>query len=270
MMSNLFLKPQLHLLLLLPFPSKPFFSHTLKYKPSFPPINTFSTAITTTLSYGPSLHKGTDPFPLSSQSQLPQNDGVLNEQTFTRIFNLAALRVPSSDCSALENRLRGHLLNWPRIRNIARVPGDEIDPNIASLLGQKSEESNEGGDGNDEALSPVLYRDKLAKTFNTRGFVKFRNLAKISRPNRNNKKKEKEVEKGKIGEVEGNKRVGRNGFAEVEVFEEEGVDEGLRNLIGEEIGSGKWKGSTRLLLLDERYKDRCVDELPEAIKVPFL
>lgn len=107
----------------------------------------------------------------------------------------------------------------------------------------------------------MLYRDKLAKTFNTRGFVKFRNLAKISRPNRNNKKKEK----GKIGEAEGNKRVGRNGFVEVEVVEE-GVDEGLRNLIGEEIGSGKWRGSTRLLLLDERYKDCCVDELPEAIK----
>lgn len=261
MISNLFLKPQLHLLL--PFPFKPFFPHTLKYKPSFLPINTFSTTTIATLSYGPSLHKGTNPFPLSSQSQLPQNDAVLNEQTFTRIFNLAALRVPSSDCSALENRLRGHLLNWPRIRNIARVPGDEIDPNIASLLGQKSEENN---DGDDDALSSVLYRDKLAKTFNTRGYVKFRNLAKISRPNRNNKKKEKEEEKGKIGEVEGNKRVGRNGFVEVEVVEEGGVDEGLRNLIGEEIGSGKWRGSTRLLLLDERYKDRCEDELPEAIK----
>lgn len=261
MISNLFLKPQLHLLL--PFPFKPFFPHTLKYKPSFLPINTFSTTTIASLSYGPSLHKGTNPFPLSSQSQLPQNDAVLNEQTFTRIFNLAALRVPSSDCSALENRLRGHLLNWPRIRNIARVRGDEIDPNIASLFGQKSEENN---DGDDDALSSVLYRDKLAKTFNTRGYVKFRNLAKISRPNRNNKKKEKEEEKGKIGEVEGNKRVGRNGFVEVEVVEEGGVDEGLRNLIGEEIGSGKWRGSTRLLLLDERYKDRCEDELPEAIK----
>jgi len=263
MMSNLFLKPELHLLL--PFPSKPFFSHTLKYKPSFLPINTFSTTTIATLSYGPSLHKGTNPYPF----QLPQNDVVLNEQTFTRIFNLAALRVPSSDCSALENRLRGHLLNWPRIRNIARVPGDEIDPNIAPLLGQKSEDNNDGNT-DDDALSPVLYRDKLAKTFNTSGYVKFRNLAKISRPNRNKKKNEKEVEKGKFVEVEGNKRVGRNGFVEVEVVEEECVDEGLRNLIGEEIGSGKWKGSTRLLLLDERYKDRCVDELPEAIKVPFL
>lgn len=120
-----------------------------------------------------------------------------------------------------------------------------------------------------DVLSPVLYRDKLAKTFNTRGYVKFRNLAKISRPSRNRKKKDGVV--GKLVEGEGNKRVGRNAFAAVEVVEEGGdVDEGLRNLIGEEFGSSKWRGSTRLLLLDERYVDRGMEELPEAIKVPFL
>jgi tRNA (guanine37-N1)-methyltransferase len=116
--------------------------------------------------------------------------------------------------------------------------------------------------------SPVLYRDRLAQTFNTRGYVKFRNLAKISRPKRNKKKNEKE---GKFVEVEGNKRVGKNSYVTVEVVEEEeGVDEGLRNLIGEEFVNSKWRGSTRLLLLDERYKDYGVEELPEAIKVPFL
>jgi tRNA (guanine37-N1)-methyltransferase len=80
--------------------------------------------------------------------------------------------------------------------------------------------------------SPVLYRDRLAQTFNTRGYVKFRNLAKISRPKRNKKKNEKE---GKFVEVEGNKRVGKNNYVTVEVVEEEDgvVDEGLRNLIGE-------------------------------------
>ncbi|BAT83889.1 hypothetical protein VIGAN_04112700, partial [Vigna angularis var. angularis] len=40
-------------------------------------------------------------------------------------------------------------------------------------------------DGDGDVLSPVLYRDKLARTFNSRGFVKFGNLAKISRPKRN-------------------------------------------------------------------------------------
>jgi tRNA (guanine37-N1)-methyltransferase len=117
--------------------------------------------------------------------------------------------------------------------------------------------------------SPVLYRDRLAQTFNTRGYVKFRNLAEISRPKRNKKKNEKE---GKFVEVEGNKRVGKNNYVTVEVVEEEDgvVDEGLRNLIGEEFVNSKWRGSTRLLLLDERYKDYGVEELPEAIKVPFL
>jgi tRNA (guanine37-N1)-methyltransferase len=126
------------------------------------------------------------------------------------------------------------------------------------------EENNDG----DVLSIPVLYRDKLAKTFNTRGYVNFRNLAKISRPKRNKKKNEKE---GKFVEVEGNKRVGKNSYVSVEVVEEEeGVDEGLRNLIGEEFVNSKWRGSTRLLLLDERYKDYGVEELPEAIKVPFL
>lgn len=31
-------------------------------------------------------------------------------------------------------------------------------------------------------FNPVLCRDKLARTFNSRGYVKFTNLAKISRP----------------------------------------------------------------------------------------
>ncbi|KAK2423918.1 Met-10 like family protein [Trifolium repens] len=270
MVNNLFLNPQLYLL---PFPSKFLFHSHILNKPSLlhslPIItNTFSTAAT--FSYGPSLHKITNP----SQSLHHQNDNdndgeILNEQIFTRVFHLAALRVPSGECFTLENRLRGHLLNWPRIRNIARVPGDAIDPNIAPLLGQqihgnddngKLEENNDG----DVLSIPVLYRDKLAKTFNTRGYVNFRNLAKISRPKRNKKKNEKE---GKFVEVEGNKRVGKNSYVTVEVVEEEeGVDEGLRNLIGEEFVNSKWRGSTRLLLLDERYKDYGVEELPEAIK----
>ncbi|XP_058779914.1 tRNA (guanine(37)-N1)-methyltransferase 1 [Vicia villosa] len=267
MMNNIFLKTQLHLL---PFPSKFLFSHSLN-KPSLLPIKTFSiqrfstatAAATTSVSYGPSLHKGTNP----SQSQSPhlQNDAVLLEETFTRVFDLAALRVPSAECSALENRLRGHLLNWPRVRNIARVPGDEIDPNIAPLLEEGKSAVSLQAEEDDGVLSPVLYRDKLAKTFSTRGYVKFRNLAKISRPSRNRKKKDGEV--GKLVEGEGNKRVGRNAFAAVEVVEEGGdVDEGLRNLIGEEFGSSKWRGSTRLLLLDESYVDRGMEELPEAIK----
>ncbi|CAL0310623.1 unnamed protein product [Lupinus luteus] len=270
--NHLFLKPH--------FPFPKLFPSTLTTKPfislttfSLTPTPHFSTS-TTPLPYGPSLNKGTLPPHLPQQ---PLNDTVLNEESFTRVFYLSALRVPSSDCSSLESRLRGHLLNWPRIRNIARVPGDEIDPEIAPLLGRSDEEGAQndlvslqrrihgeaGSEG--EVLSPVLYREKLAKTFNTRGFVKFRNLAKISRPNRNNKNKRDEK-----GSGIDKKRVGKNGFAAVEVIDdddEEG-DENLGNLVEGEEGfrRKKWKGSTRLLLLDEQYSGRGVEELPEAVK----
>lgn len=58
----------------------------------------------------------------------------IDRDSFTRVFDLAALRVPAPKCSELERRLRGHLLNWPRIRNVARVTGDDMDPSIYKLL----------------------------------------------------------------------------------------------------------------------------------------
>ncbi|MED6110792.1 hypothetical protein PIB30_046049 [Stylosanthes scabra] len=218
---------------------------------------------------GPSLHKGTSP-----TLQHPLNDSLLLlcEDAFTRVFHLSALRVPSAYCSALETRLRGHLLNWPRIRNIARVPGDDIDPDLASLVNSGESGGGEEGhmslqrriygqaEGDGDVLSPVLYREKLARTFNTRGFVKFRNLAKISRPPKRKKKKEEE-------EVKVERRTGKNVFATVEVVEEDNGGGGiLGNLVEEEFGREKWRGSTRLLLLDERYAGGGVQDLPEAIK----
>ncbi|KAI9093365.1 hypothetical protein K1719_027379 [Acacia pycnantha] len=231
----------------------------------------------TMVSYGPSLHKGTKPSqsPVTKTPQLDDDDEFLDEESFTRVFDIAALRVPSKDCFTLESRLRGHLLNWPRIRNIARVTGDDIDPEVIELLECQNNGDSDAEEGNlvsldrriygkaegdGDVLSPVLYRDKLAKTFNSRGFVKFRNLAKISRPKRKKKKKEEENN-------EGRRHIRKNGFAVVEVLEDE--DEGsveLKNLLGEEFKRNKWKGSTRLLLLDERYAGKGVEELPEAIK----
>ncbi|WVZ15657.1 hypothetical protein V8G54_013223 [Vigna mungo] len=63
-------------------------------------------------------------------------------------------------------------------------------------------------------------------------------------------------------EVKGDRRVGKNDFAVIEVVEEEEEDSvGVRNLLGEEFASSKWKGSTRLLLLDERFAGRGMKEL---------
>lgn len=199
------------------------------------------------------------------------------------MFDLAALRVPSEHCFALESRLRGHLLNWPRIRNIARVPGDDIDDELKELFDDSSNSSGNSedddntlvslnrriygkADGDGEPLSPVLYRDKLSRTFNSKGYVKFRNLAKISRPRKGKKKKE---EDGNDGEKKGGDD--KNGIALVEVVEdeEEGWNGGdMSSLLGDEFkGMKKWRGSTRLLLLDETYVDKRAEELPAAIKV---
>uniref|UniRef100_A0A803N6A3 tRNA (guanine(37)-N1)-methyltransferase n=1 Tax=Chenopodium quinoa TaxID=63459 RepID=A0A803N6A3_CHEQI len=209
-------------------------------------------------SYGPSLQKGTLPLKphqnpiLNSainppqQAQTPENGDEIpfEEDHFTRVFEIAAIRVPSERCFELEGRIRGHLLNWPRVSNIARVPGDEIDEEVQGLLmedkGLGTEEENEvekavsrriygKAEGDGEELSGVLYRDKLAKEFNARGFV--------------------------IEECEG---------------EGENVGGDLSGLLGDEFKGRKWRGSTRLLLLDETYAGKKFDELPEAVKAAFM
>ncbi|GAB2278038.1 hypothetical protein Dimus_012737 [Dionaea muscipula] len=226
--------------------------------------------------YGPSLDKGTQPYQghLSDDADAEAGNNFLNEHRFTRVFEISALRVPADLCSALESRLRGHLLNWPRVRNIARVPGDEMDDETMELLKLENDVRDEDevvkllsrriygraeGDGGE--LSGVLYRDKLAREFNARGFVKFRNLAKISRPKRRRRDKGKEKAKGVPSRVKVETRiVGRKGAV---------VEEDLSGLLGEEFKGRKWRGSTRLLLLDERFAGKEVDELPEAIKEVF-
>ncbi|GLT83420.1 hypothetical protein SLE2022_017100 [Rubroshorea leprosula] len=240
-------------------------------------LSLFSTqSQTESLPYGPSLLKGKAPiqtpqFPPRTpikQEESPKEDpqeeldgNIIDEVKFTRVFDIAALRVPAKDCFALESRLRGHLLNWPRIRNIARVPGDEIDDEVRNFLDSGRDESEEcsGESGGGDSL--VLYREKLVKEFNSRGFVKFRNLAKISRPPKRKKNERKGEER---------KREERKELCVVEVLGEDKGKE-MRALLGEGFrGERKWKGSTRLLLLDERYWDREVDELPQAIKAVII
>ncbi|KAI7748409.1 hypothetical protein M8C21_007566 [Ambrosia artemisiifolia] len=74
-----------------------------------------------------------------------------------------------------------------------------------------------------------------------------------------------ETERGEVRDGKGN---GCYLVAEVVGEEREGEEEDLSRLIGDTAGYrlGKWKGSTRLLLLDERYADKLYDELPEAVK----
>ncbi|OAY69951.1 tRNA (guanine(37)-N1)-methyltransferase 1 [Ananas comosus] len=236
--------------------------------------------------YGPSLRHGRRPPPPPPPAD--EGGAAIDRSSFIRSFDVAALRVPAAECSALEARLRGHLLNWPRVRNVARVAGDDVEPELRRMLRGPAEgdggarldslarraqnTSHIGGGGGEEeeeplALSPALYREKLAKEFNCRGYLKFRNLAKISRP-----KKRKEKGRKKEESREGLKeRAGKNEFSAIEVVSN-GDDDGdeeeedMRGLLGDEFGGRRWRGPTRLLLLDERYANKAAEELPEAVK----
>ncbi|KAM3329430.1 hypothetical protein ACQJBY_026474 [Aegilops geniculata] len=178
--------------------------------------------------------------------------------SFSRTFDLAALRVPAAACASLERRLRGHLLNWPRVRNIARLPNDDGD-GLVSLPTSP---------GSSSALPPtaVARREKLAREFNARGFVEFPILAKMSRPAGRTRRETK-------GKAAGGKETKheKDKVYVVEVLEQGGEDDEdeWKGLVGEEgFGKGAWRGEpTRLLLLDEVHANRRVDELPEAVKV---
>ncbi|XP_010268910.1 PREDICTED: tRNA (guanine(37)-N1)-methyltransferase 1 isoform X2 [Nelumbo nucifera] len=243
--------------------------------------------------YGPSLYKGRKAChqqPAGKQqrqhgtSQSPgenfqeddagsgEEESIVDRESFSRVFDIAALRVPAEECFSLENRLRGHLLNWPRVRNIARVPGDEMEDEFKKILQEKTEDVEESfaaltrriygkAEGDGEPLSPVLYRDRLSRTFNSSGFIKFRNLAKISRP----RKKKKMVREEGEG-LERDKRIRKNDFVVVEVVEDRDEGEDMSGLLGDDFKRGSWRGSTRLLLLDERYANKDVEELPVAVK----
>lgn len=231
--------------------------------------------------FGPSLRRGRLPEPLTLSSNHSSEDGdgdggAIEKEKFCRVFDVAALRVPVEECAALEHHLRGHLLNWPRLRNIARVPGDDLDLEIRRLLregqgdgGARLDSLASRADGRSDvetaSLSPVLYRAKLAKEFNCRGFLKFRYLAKMSRP----KKKKKKLD-GKNGGDQARKSLEKNDFSVVKVIGEEKDEEDLSGLLGDDFKGLTWRGPTRLLLLDEQYAKKGVGELPESIKVPLI
>lgn len=225
--------------------------------------------------YGPSLRRGQRPFSSDSGGYASECDQIsyFDRSSFSRTFNIAALRIPASDCSTLEDRLRGHLLNWPRIRNVARVSGDDLEPEIRNLL--RSAEGDGGqrlvslarraaseSDNKTEAMSPLLYREKLAKEFNCRGFLKFRNLARMSRP----KKKKKKRADGEGVRVKDREQ--KREYTVVEVMgESDWKEDDMMGLLGANFRAGRWRGPTRLLLLDERHADKALHELPEAVKV---
>ncbi|XVE50430.1 hypothetical protein DITRI_Ditri01bG0161700 [Diplodiscus trichospermus] len=90
----------------------------------------------------------------------------------------------------------------------------------------KRKDGEENNDEGGEFESLVLYREKLVKEFHYRGFVKFKNLAKISRPGKRKRKEKKEDEERK-----------RNERKEFCVVEEE-----MKGLLGEEFKGDVFSG----------------------------
>jgi tRNA (guanine37-N1)-methyltransferase len=204
--------------------------------------------------HGPSLRRG----------RAPPN----HSDPFARAFDLAALRVPAAACAPLERRFRGHLLNWPRVRNVARLLNDQ---GLALALSLPS--PARGGPaaevGRPAPLTAVARREKLSRDFNARGFVRFPNLARLSRP----AARKRNGKKGGDSDEETTRALDKDRAYVMEVVGEGGEDDAdeWNGLVGECFGKGAWRmDPTRLLLLDERYADRRVNELPEAIKVMIL
>lgn len=202
--------------------------------------------------HGPSLRRGRAP---------PDHP-----DPFARSFDLAALRVPAAACAPLERRLRGHLLNWPRVRNVARLPNDQGLLALPSPPRFSAEELGTPA----PPTTAVARRGKLAREFNARGFVRFPNLARLSRPSPAARKR-RERKAGGESDEEATRGRDKDKVYVVEVVVEgrEGDEDDLKGLVGEEgLGRGAWRtGPSRLLLLDEKYAGRGVDELPEAVKV---
>ncbi|CAO2179894.1 unnamed protein product [Urochloa humidicola] len=206
--------------------------------------------------HGPSLRRG---------RALPDHP-----DPFARAFDLAALRVPAAACAPLERRLRGHLLNWPRVRNVARLPNDQgllaLGLSLPSPPPRQLAGEEPGGPA--PPATAVARREKLAREFNARGFLRFPNLARLSRPRPATRKRKER--KGDGGDEEATRERDRDKAYVVEVVGEgaEDDEDEWKGLVGEEgFGRGVWRmGPTRLLLLDESYAESTVDELPEAVK----
>lgn len=221
--------------------------------------NSFSTFdFNAIIDYGPSLSKGQK---LIELEEVPDSN-YLVKQSFSRVFDIAALRVPAEECHALQARLKGHLLNWPRIRNIARVSGDDIDEHIKELFEQKEDENGVFA-RNENVDDPLRERVELANKFNSRGFIHFKKLAQMSRPKVKKRTGHGSQERGKGGR-------NKDEYATIEVVDENGEtneDEDLTGLLGDDFRVKSWKGPTRLLLLDERHARKAASELPQAVQV---
>ena len=224
----------------------------------------------------------------------------LDRESFTRVYDVAALRVPADECGVYVSRLKGHLLNWPRVKNVPRVEGDDGDAALKSLLWDDNQ-TLDTPESLVESVRSAVYLEESEFQNGGTGTVKkkrkYPNLRKLTRgvesdlieaikPRRTaqfqSKWDDAAVKVEVVEECREALNHGRNfsnslsfcngisrfcyiSLVELSVFVM--LFMGLFVIFCEDYEP---REATRLLLLDERYKDKPTDELPQAVQVPTL
>ncbi|XP_024397999.1 tRNA (guanine(37)-N(1))-methyltransferase 1 isoform X2 [Physcomitrium patens] len=183
----------------------------------------------------------------------------LDRESFTRVFEVAAVRVPADWCGVFVPSLQGHLLNWPRVKNVPRVEGDDGDAALKSLL-WKDEQALQTTQGLVESVISAVYPEEpdldgeqADKIKNKRRLPSLRKLTRG-------------VDSALVQSIKSPKR----GLSEQPLVR--GREEGAVSvkIVGECQNSqnhdNEPRDAWRLLLLDERYNDTPNDELPQAVQ----
>ncbi|KAH7435105.1 hypothetical protein KP509_06G049900 [Ceratopteris richardii] len=174
---------------------------------------------------------------------------------FARIYNLVALRVPLAESKTLAYRLRGHLLNWPRISNIARVEGDDMGWDRGILW---SENVNSIEDsvfkavyGTQPLSGCLTKRTNSAKLLNSHQYSFLDHMSKPDMKALQQMKGPRDKESAK-----------KKQHSKRQYTIKLGNSDGIQKL---NPGINCWKGPFRLLLLDPRYAQQY--ELPMAVQM---
>ena len=101
----------------------------------------------------------------------------LDRESFSRVYTLTALRVPAEDCGVYVSKLKAHLLNWPRVKNVARVEGDDGDSALESLFWEKTPEKSQSVV---ESVRVAVYGDNYAEDSQVMQIRRFPRLDKLT------------------------------------------------------------------------------------------
>lgn len=171
---------------------------------------------------------------------------AIDKKSFIRIYYVSALRVPAAECWDLVFQLREHLLNWPRVHNIGRVSGDDVDDDLATAFVETAERKQKV---TRDEIRAAVYVDS-----------------------------EKDLSTNKLAVEPNSKGSGRRDNGSIrdpatllELVQTEDKNEQKDNTSTRGVPyfnvSKKWAGPTRLLLLDEKYYvGTKISELPPALQ----